>query len=41
MNEYMWEDELECARVSVHRADVQLVCRGVDESRVKMLKLLL
>ncbi|KAI4548973.1 hypothetical protein MG293_001303 [Ovis ammon polii] len=23
MNEYMWEDELECARVKVHRADIQ------------------
>lgn len=22
MNEYMWEDELECARVKVHRADI-------------------
>ena len=41
MNESMWEYELQCARVSVHRAESQEVCTGVADSIVKMFKELL
>ncbi len=36
MNGSMWEYELECARVSVHRAESQEVCTGVADSIDKM-----
>ena len=41
MNESMWEYELQCARVSVDRAESQEVCTGVADSIVKMFKELL